>query len=92
MQMSRLDEDELTVAHLVGISESFIARKAAGQTVRTVRCKCDKSSRQERSFRFQRRSVLFFLTPSTGLLGGRTFILVLKKLHFWCLKNYIFGV
>ena len=24
-----------------------------------------------------------FLTPSTGLQGGRTFLLVLKKIHFW---------
>ena len=24
-----------------------------------------------------------FLPPSTGLLGGGTFLLVLKKLHFW---------
>ena len=31
-------------------------------------------------------SLLVFLTPyNTGLLGGRTFLLVLKKLHFWCL-------
>ena len=29
------------------------------------------------------RRLLFFLTPSTDLLGGRTFILVLKKLHYW---------
>ena len=28
----------------------------------------------------------FFLTPSTGLLSGRTFLLVLKKLHFLYLK------
>ena len=27
--------------------------------------------------------LLVLLTPSTGLLGGRTFLLVLKKLHFW---------
>ena len=26
--------------------------------------------------------LLGFLTPSTGLLGGRTFLLVLKKIHF----------
>ena len=29
--------------------------------------------------------LLVFFTPSTGLLGGRTFLLVLKKLHFWYL-------
>ena len=29
--------------------------------------------------------LLFFLTPSTDLLGGRTFLLVLKKLNFWYL-------
>ena len=29
-----------------------------------------------------------FLTPSTDLLGGRTFILVLKKLHFWYLNLF----
>ena len=29
--------------------------------------------------------LLFFLPPSTGLLGGRTFILVLKKIQFWYL-------
>ena len=28
------------------------------------------------------RRVLFFLTLSTGLLGGRTFLLVFKKNHF----------
>ena len=31
--------------------------------------------------------LLGFVTSSTGLLGGRTFLLVLKKLHFW----YFFG-
>ena len=30
----------------------------------------------------------FFLTPYTGLLGGRTFILVLKKIHFWYLTFF----
>ena len=35
------------------------------------------------------RSILpAFLTPSTGLLGGRTFLLVLKKLHFWYLHFF----
>ena len=28
-------------------------------------------------------SLLVFLTPSTSLLGGRTFLLVLKKFNFW---------
>ena len=33
----------------------------------------------------------FSLTPSTGLLlGGRTFLLVLKELHFWYLNLYLF--
>ena len=39
--------------------------------------------------------LLLFLTPSTGLLDGRTFLLVLKKLHFWYKKNsdfYLFFV
>ena len=27
-----------------------------------------------------------FLTPSTGLLGGRTFLLILTKFHFWYYK------
>ena len=30
----------------------------------------------------------FFSTPSTDLLGGRTFLLVLKKLHFWYLNIF----
>ena len=30
----------------------------------------------------------FFLTPSTGLLGGRTFLLVLKKFHFLYLNLF----
>ena len=29
--------------------------------------------------------LLVLLTPSTGLLGCRTFLLVLKKIHFWYL-------
>ena len=29
-----------------------------------------------------------FITPSTDLLGGRTFLLVLKKLNFWYLKFF----
>ena len=32
----------------------------------------------------------FFLTPSTGLLGGRTFLLVLKKVTFFVLQ-FFFG-
>ena len=34
--------------------------------------------------------LLGVLTPSTGLLGGRMFLLVLKKLHFWYLNFFIF--
>ena len=29
--------------------------------------------------------LLLFLTPSTVLLGGRIFLLILKKLYFWYL-------
>ena len=32
--------------------------------------------------------LLFFLTPYTGLLGSRIFLLVLKKLHFWYLTFF----
>ena len=31
--------------------------------------------------------LLVFLTPSTGQLGGRTFLLVFTKLHFWYKKK-----
>ena len=36
--------------------------------------------------------LLFCLTPSTDLLGGRTFLLVLKILHFWNLQFILFFI
>ena len=35
---------------------------------------------------------MVFVTPSTGLLGGRTFLLVLKKIHFFSDFYLFFGV
>ena len=43
------------------------------------------ASRPAKSTGFPSR-LLFFLLPSTDLLGGRTFLLVLKKLNFWYLQ------